>query len=241
MLRLTGLDLNLYKEKQMKRRIENYIVWHRLGDYETLADVLRQDSNKQKLFLDYITINVTEFFRTPDHWKMLEEEVLAKMTSFNVWSCACSTGEEAYSIVMSLAEHAYIDQIHVLATDIDENVLAIARKGVYDEKTVEKVPTHYLKEYFVPTQGGYKVCDEIRNCIEFRKLNLLADDYPQGMDLILCRNILIYFTQEAKAKIYATFHDSLASGGYLFTGHTEQLINYKEIGFHRITKSIYKK
>ncbi len=236
---LTGIDLNLYKEKQMKRRIENYISMHRLGDYKEFRNLLVRDAGKLAQFLDYITINVTEFFRTPEHWQQLEELVLPRMQSYNVWSCACSTGEEAYSIAMSLAEHISTENIHVLATDVDERVLAIARKGIYSENAIETVPEKYRTKYFERTHDGYKVCKEILQCVEFRKLNLLADEFPKDQDLILCRNILIYFVNEAKVEIYASFLKSLKPGGFLFTGHTEQMIHYKEMGYCRLAKSIY--
>lgn len=236
---LTGIDLNLYKEKQMKRRIENYINWNKKVSYEEFWKVLANNSEQLNKFLDYITINVTEFFRTPDHWKYLEDEILPGMQSFNVWSCACSTGEEPYSIAMSLAEQTSLENIHILATDIDERVLSLARKGIYNEKAVSTVPQNYLEKYFEKTPDGYRVCEALRNCVEFKKLNLLADAFPTHVDLILCRNILIYFTSEAKSRVYESFHRSLKPGGILFTGNTEQILNYKDIGYQKVCKYIY--
>lgn len=239
-LNLTGIDLNLYKEKQMKRRIENYLSWFKTGDYELFCKSLENNPVQLNHFMDYITINVTEFFRTPEQWKQMKDEVLPQLQSFNVWSSACSTGEEAYSIAMSLAELTSVDNIHVLATDIDDRVLGIATEGKYNDHALNAVPASYRYKYFDTCQNGYRVRDEIRKCVEFRKLNLLADEYPQGMDLILCRNVLIYFTDEAKSHVYSSFKKSLKPGGFLFTGHTEQILYPKDFGFEKINKSIYR-
>ena len=236
---LTGINLRLYKEKQMKRRIEALIARLGLLGYKAYVGLLRQNEDALKYFLDYITINVTEFFRTPNHWRQLEQEVLPQMKSPKVWSCACATGQEAYSLAMSLAEQTSLENIHVLATDIDKGALAKAVVGEYREKELTNVPQSYLEKYFEPTKAGFRVRAEIRKCVEFQEINLLVDEYPKDLDLIVCRNILIYFTDEAKHKLLAGFHESLRPGGILFTGHTEQVLNYKQYGYGKIHNCLY--
>jgi len=237
--KLTGIDLNLYKENQMKRRIENYIKRHKYEGYEQFARMLNRDPKLRSRFLDYITINVTRFFRTPEHWQTLEEQIIPQLPHPHAWSMACSTGEEAYTVAMSLAQHFPLDKIKVLATDIDERVLEKAAKGLYTKEEMEDVPPEYRDKYFIQIGRGYYVRDELRRCVEFRRMNLLSDEFPRDMDLIVCRNVLIYFTSEAKQQLYGKIRNSLTPGGTLFTGEAEQIVFYKHFGLNRISKYLY--
>jgi len=238
-LRLTGINLNLYKEKQMKRRIENYRTLHKLGEYEEFLRLLAADADQLSLFLDYITINVTDFFRTPQHWQELEEQIIPQLSHPRAWSMACSTGQEAYSLAISLAQHFPLNEIKVLATDIEEHVLEKAEKGFYTNKEMVNVPPPIREKYFEQTDDGYLVRDELHSVVEFRQMNLLTDAFPQDMDLIACRNILIYFTEETKQIVYDKIHSSLVPRGILFTGEAEQIVFYKSHGFNKITKFLY--
>ncbi len=238
-LKLTGIDLQFYKEKQMKRRIENYISWHKLGGYDRFISLLAADAGQLSSFLDFITINVTEFFRTPQHWQGMEDEVIPQLSRPHAWSMACSTGQEAYSLAISLAQRFPLSEIRVLATDIDQHVLEKAAKGIYTKEEMTNVPTPLRDQYFDQTDDGYRVRDELRSVVEFRKMDLLTDDFPQDQDLIACRNVLIYFTTEAKQLLYDKIRNSLAPGGVLFTGEAEQIVFYKSLGFSKITKYLY--
>lgn len=238
-LRLTGIDLQLYKEKQMKRRIENYISWHKLGGYDRFMNLLAADAGQLSRFLDYITINVTEFFRTPKHWQVLADEVIPQLSRPHAWSMACSTGQEAYSLAISLAQRFPLGEIRVLATDIDQHVLEKAAKGVYTKEEMANVPTPLRDQYFDQTDDGYRVRDALRSVIEFRQMNLLTDDFPQDQDLIACRNVLIYFTAEAKQMLYDKIRNILAPGGVLFTGEAEQIVFYKSLGFSKKSNYLY--
>ena len=246
-LALTKINLHMYKEKQMKRRIDSLIAKHKIDGYKSYVDAIRKDEKLFDEFVNYLTINVSEFWRNPDQWKILEEMVvpdLIKMSGKNlsVWSAACSTGDEPYSLVMLLSKFVPLSNIKVLATDIDKQVLEKARVGLYNEKSIAGLPEEFKKKYFTKIgSSSYQISEEIKKCVEFKEGNLLADRYPTGLDLILCRNVVIYFTDEAKNEIYKKFNASLKTGGYLFVGSTEQIINYKELNFSSFKSFFYKK
>jgi len=236
---LTGIELRLYKEKQMKRRLEALIKRLKKEGFEDYLHYLKDSADARKQFLDYITINVTDFFRNPDHWLKFEETALPKLTNGRAWCVACSTGQEAYSIVMTLAKRFPLEEIRVLATDIDDKVLEIARKGVYTEEEMLNVPYELKEKYFIRTGKVYRVCDAICNCVEFKKMNLLADAFPKEMNLVVCRNVLIYFKDEVKQKCYPAFRECLTADGVLFTGQAEQVLQYKMYGYNKICSYLY--
>jgi len=243
---MTTINLSLYKEKQMKRRINTLIQRKGLAGYAAFLSLLKANSKELLSFVDYITINVTEFFRTPEHWRGFEAEVLEKLvhsssSRLKIWSCASSTGEEPYSLAMSMAKLTDLGRIQIVATDLDNTVLNKARQGLYDEKSLAQVPQEFRERFFTKKGNLWQISDELKRCIEFRKLDLLQDAYPMDCDVIVCRNILIYFTEEAKEMIYEKFKNSLKPNGYLFTGNTEQIIYYKATGYKKIKSYIYQK
>ena len=159
----------------------------------------------------------------------------------NIWSAACSTGDEPYTIAMILARHYPLSQIRIMATDIDEDVLNFAKEGFYGAKSLERLPKDLLNKHFTQKHNGYQINDDIKACVEFKKHNLLEDKYPDNMHMIVCRNVVIYFTDEAKDQVYKKFHNTLAKNGILFIGSTEQIIHAKEIGFNATDSFFYKK
>lgn len=246
-LALTKINLHMYKEKQMKRRIDSLIAKHKIAGYKEYVDAIKKDKKLFEEFVNYLTINVSEFWRNPEQWKVLEQQVmpeLIKMSGKNlkVWSAACSTGDEPYSLVMLFSKFMPLSNIKILATDIDKQVLEKARVGLYNEKSLAGLPKEFKDKYFTKIgASNYQISEEIKKCVEFKEGNLLADKYPTGLDLILCRNVVIYFTDEAKTEIYRKFNQSLKSGGYLFVGSTEQIINYKELNYSSFKSFFYKK
>ena len=158
-----------------------------------------------------------------------------------IWSAACSTGDEPYSLVMALSRHIPLNQIRILATDIDKQVIAKAKVGLYNEKSIEAVPDDLKRRYFTKIGPSYQISEEIKSRVEFKEHNLLKDAYPTDCNLIVCRNVLIYFTEEAKEEIYRKFERALKPEGLLFIGSTEQIINYKEIGYERKNSFFYAK
>lgn len=243
---LTKVDLNAYKEKQMKRRIDTLIAKHNITGYDKYVQVLKTDKEKFDEFVNYITINVSEFYRNPDQWKLLDQNIIPELIqkfgkNLKIWSAACSTGDEPYSLVMALSRHIPLNQIKIYATDLDKQVIAKAKVGLYSDKSVISVPKDLKDKYFTKVGPSYQISDEIKKRVEFREHNLLRDTYPTDYNMIVCRNVLIYFTEEAKDEIFRKFQKSLAPGGILFIGSTEQIINHKDVGFDRKSSFYYEK
>ena len=244
-LNITGINLSAYKENQMKRRIDALIRKHGCVGYDDYVTILRNDRQVLEDFKAYLTINVTEFFRNPTQWEVLEKQIfpllLKKKSRIKIWSAACSTGDEPYSIAMTLSNLVPLSQIQIIATDIDKEVLAKAKEGFYPSRNLVNIPKSFQDKYMIPVEGGYKVKDEIKRCITFKQHNLLKDSYPSDMDLIVCRNVLIYFTEEAKKDIYRGFNKALVDNGILFVGSTEQIIMCQEFGFEPSKTFFYQK
>ena len=245
-LQLAGIDLNSYKEKQMRRRINTLITKNNVKTYNDYVALIKKDKEKFDQFINFLTINVSEFYRNPDQWKILEGEVFPALIkkfgkNLKIWSAACSTGDEPYSLVMALSRQVPLTNIKIIATDIDNQVLDTARMGLYNEKSIASVPDDLKKKYFTKVGSSYQISDEIKKRVEFKKHDLLKDPYPSGCNLIVCRNVVIYFTEEAKDVIYQKFYKALQPGGVLFIGSTEQIMNYRELGFDRHTSFFFEK
>ena len=245
-LKMTKIDLNYYKEKQMRRRIDTLVNKNGAKSYEEYVKLIRADKVLFEQFVNFLTINVSEFYRNIDQWKLMDETVIPKILAnnrgtINIWSAACSTGDEPYSLVMAFSKHIPLSRIKVTATDIDKQVIQHAQVGLYNAKSIAGVPADMKRKYFTQVGTSYKIADEIKKCVTFKEHNLLKDVYPKNFDLILCRNVVIYFTDEAKDMIYQNFYGSLKSKGILFIGSTEQISNYKEIGFDRLSSFYFQK
>lgn len=245
-LKLTKIDLNAYKEKQMKRRIDTLIARHNLDGYQAFLQRFQEDPDVMEEFINYLTINVSEFYRNPDQWDILDKEVFTSLFErfgqrLTIWSAACSTGDEPYSLVMALSRYVPLSKIRIIATDIDKQVLLAAKNGIYPAKSLESVPKDLREKFFVEEGSLYCISNEVKRCVEFREHNLLRDAYPEDVNLIVCRNVLIYFTEEAKEDIFRKFYKSLSPGGVLFLGSTEQMIGYKEVGYNRRASFFFEK
>lgn len=247
--RLTNINLDYYKEKQMKRRIDALIARHGYDGYETFVHGLRTDPALMDAFVNHLTINVSEFYRNPGQWQVFEKDILplllknAHHNKLTIWSAACSTGDEPYTIAMILAKYMPLSQVKIYATDIDEAVLRKAQLGVYPEKSLAGLPKAFYQQYFTKTPDGRncQISNELRKCIEFRKHNLLEDPYFTNVDMIVCRNVVIYFTDDAKDMIYKQFYQSLVPDGMLFIGSTEQIMHADTLGFSVYRSFFYQK
>lgn len=245
--KLTQIDLNAYKEKQMKRRIDTLIERYKLDGYDSFLKSLRSDKDFLDDFMNYLTINVSEFFRNPDQWNILDRTIVPELLDkfgnrLNIWSAACSTGDEPYSLVMLLSKHIPLKDININATDIDKQVIMAAKNGIYSEKSLAGIPSDLKNKYFKEVAvDSFKIDSLIKERVSFKEHNLLKDAYPNNVQLIVCRNVLIYFTEEAKSEIFKKFYDALAPGGVLFLGATEQMMDYKQIGFIRKTSFFFEK
>ncbi len=245
---LSYIDLNLYKEKQMKRRITSLIEKHGFSTYLAFLEEIKTNKELYNTFINYLTINVSEFYRNPNQWDLFEKKIITEMareknlSQIKIWSSACSTGDEPYTVVMILNKFLPLEKISILATDIDNEAMQKAKIGVYSSRSLKELPKEYLDKYFTKiNEDLYQVSEKVRKCVEFKQLNLLRDPYPKGMDIILCRNVLIYFTEEAKDAIFAEFSKSLAKNGVLFIGSTEQIMNYQKFNIKPIETFFYQK
>ena len=243
--RQLDVDLTGYKRPQMERRINTLMRTLGVKDYEEFINLMVRDKQRFEQFLDHLTINVSEFFRNPAQWQVLEKQILPALLAQNphlkVWSAGCSTGEEPYSLAMLLTEIAPLGQHSILATDFDVRVLKKAQEGVYPVKNTAGIPGHYLQKYFIRQGDTYRVKDELKRLITFRNHNLIRDKFPEQLDLILCRNVVIYFTEETKYELYKKFFNALRRQGILFTGSTEQIIQAREIGYESAAIFFYRR
>lgn len=241
--RITGIDLTSYKQKQAERRINTLLKRLNVPDYETYCKMLENDAKLRKDFLNYFTINVTEFFRTPAKFVELEKDVFPKLLKTNpslkIWSAGCSTGAEVYSVAMILDRIAPSGRHKLLATDIDDEMLKKAKEGIYTENEMNQVSPEVMKKYFTISNKSYMVSEDIKKRVDFKIHDLLKDPFDTGFDLIICRNVVIYFTEEAKDKLYQRFFDALKPSGVLFVGGTERIPNYIEIGFKSLSPFFY--
>ncbi len=241
----SGINLNDYKPAQMQRRIGNLMTRHGAKTYMEFFDLLEKDPKQYKEFVDYITINVTEFFRTPEKFLELEKKVLPELLSkspkLNIWSAGCSIGAEPYSLAMILSDLTPGVKHRILATDLDVEMLAKAKQGVYTNTEFKNITDARSSKYFKHANGTYTISEDIKSRVEFQRHNLLLDKFETGFDLILCRNVVIYFTEEAKDALYRRFLAALKPGGVLFVGGTEAILNFRDIGFAHYLPFFYRK
>lgn len=240
-----GLNLEGYKEKQLRRRITSLMQSQGIDDFGQYFQLLVKDEKQLELFLDKVTINVSEFFRNPEIFKSLETkilpELLEKKQVLKIWSAACSNGSEPYSLAILLEELTPGVKHQIEATDIDKKILEVAKKGYYEERFLKNVSPARLKKFFKPQDKGYAIADELRRRVRYRHHDLLNDPYGRNYDLIVCRNVTIYFTLEAQELLYRKFSEALAPGGYLFIGATENMLRYRELGYEKVMPWFYRR
>lgn len=241
----TDIDLDMYKAAQMQRRIGNLMQRQGHTSYAKFFDSIEGDKAAFESFIEYLTINVSEFFRTPDKFSKLETDVipdlLKKSSKLNIWSAGCSIGAEPYSLAMILKDMTPTTRHRILATDLDIEILAKAKKGIYSDNELKCISPVRKQKCFTEATGKYIIAEDIRSRIEFKQHNLLKDRFETGFDLILCRNVVIYFTEEAKNKLYREFYKALKPGGILFVGATEAILNFRSMGFESYQPFFYRR
>ena len=215
-----GLDLSCYKRDQMLRRIHGSMERSGATSYGELLRLIDTTS---------------ELFRNPDHFTVLGEKVLPSLLehtrSLRVWSAGCSYGAEPVSLVVLIKEVAPSAYLELTASDIDETILKSAAQGRFQEPDMKNVSAERRAKWFDMKDGMWCARQEAMRHIRFVKHNLLADAAPGSFDLIVCRNVVIYFSEDAKAHINRMFFNALKPGGFLFVGGTERVTDYEEIGF----------
>lgn len=240
-----GINLFAYKENQLHRRILSLMSRVGVKDFDEYIKLLKTDNGQRQKFLDFITINVTEFFRNPELFKELQTEieryVKENRGNIKIWSAACSIGAEPYSLAMIMENLNLSTRYSILATDLDSTILTRAKQGVYTEAEIKNIEDRLVKKYFNVEDGKYSIDSKIKNMVTFKKHDLILDNYEKDFDLIVCRNVVIYFNQDVKNKIYEKFSSSLKKGGLLFVGATESIYNSRDYGFEKASTFIYRK
>ncbi len=232
-LQKTGIDLNLYKSQQMHRRLRGLVDRVNAGSFIKYYHILETDPKEFAIFLDRLTINVSELFRNPEKWDELREKILPDMLQarkpLRIWSAGCSYGAEPYTLAMFLDQMSPGMKHYIQATDIDQKILAKAREGIFTSADIKNVPPSYRMKYLEARGENYQVTASLREKVTFRAHNLLRDPFENDFDLIVCRNVVIYFTDEAKDKLFARFAHALKPRGVLFVGGTERIFNSRQI------------
>lgn len=241
-----GIDLSAYKSKQYTRRVGAFIARSGAGDEDEFIRLLIKDEGLRERFLDYLTINVSEFFRNKELFLefmyKLNEKLKPQQNKLKIWSAACSDGCEPYTLAIILDKLTPGKEHEIIATDIDQKILQKAKEGIYSVRSLKNVDNDILKKYFSPlVDEKYEIISDIKKRVQFQRHDLICSSYGYGFDAIVCRNVLIYFTSDAKASIYKKFYNSLKPGGLLFIGATENIYNYRAFGYEKESTFIYRK
>lgn len=232
--RVTGVDTSLYRESTLKRRLGLRLTATNSKNYKEYLKVLKQNASEYEVFLQTLTINVTDFFRDKEVYFSLKRNILPKLIQrardlnrkrIRIWSTGCSRGQEPYS--MAILFHVMLDggikdfQVAIHATDLDEIALQKAKSGLYTGTEVKNVPKTYLKKYFLKKNGYYQLKKEVKRLVRFKQLDLIKESLPGKFDLILCRNLLIFFEPQLQKILFEKFNSSLKAEGILVLGKSE--------------------
>lgn len=235
--RTRGFDFGAYKRATLSRRIAKRMEVTSVGSCEEYQDYLEVHPEEFQQLFNTILINVTDFFRDDDAWRLFSAEIIPKVLqskkeedSVRAWVAGCASGEEAYTLAMVLAEELgeekFRQRVKIYATDLDDDALNHSRTASYQQRDIEKVPKDLLEKYFQKVEGQYVFDRELRRSIIFGKHDLIQDAPISRVDLLLCRNTLMYFNAETQEKILSRFHFALNEGGYLFLGKAETLLTH---------------
>ncbi|MFI5304134.1 MAG: CheR family methyltransferase [Nitrospiria bacterium] len=238
MLQKAGVVLDEKAKEFVRSRLKESVLKKQFSDYKDYYFYLKYDRNKDvELFhvIDLLTIHETYFFRETLQLDTFSDEVFEEISHQNkahktirIWSAGCSTGEEAYTISMLLLDKPELKdwRVEIFATDVSQQVLQYARRGIYQDHSFRAMPTEYLTRYFTKESYGYKIKDQVKEKVNFFHANLIDPAkmfFLNEMDIIFCRNVIIYFNLEVKKKVISTFYDKLKRGGFLLLGHSESL------------------
>jgi chemotaxis protein methyltransferase CheR len=250
----SGISLSEGKKSLLTSRLSKRLRDLDLATFSDYYAKVVEDQTREEFtqLLDLISTNKTDFFREPKHFDFLRERILPELNTIKriqIWSSACSTGEEPYTIAMTLYEGVEDPErwdFKILASDLSTRVLAKAAAGTYDEDRFRDVPPGVLQRHFLRGRGDqagrFKVKPHLAGAITFRRLNLMDDRFPikNPLDLIFCRNVMIYFDRPTQETLVNKFHHYLKPGGYLFIGHSESL-QWVKHPFESLAPTIYQK
>ncbi|MBD2057545.1 protein-glutamate O-methyltransferase CheR [Oculatella sp. FACHB-28] len=231
------IDLTGYKLPSLLRRVRLRMRDVRVEHHQDYLDYLKQQPDEVTHLLNTVYINFTSFFRDRPVWDHLENEVIPKIIAskapdepIRIWSAGCASGEETYSLAILLAEALGINQfqqrVRIYGSDVDSEAILQAQKGCYPSYAVEPVPPDLLEKYFEPTAEGYRWRRQLYHSIIFRTRNLIQAPPLPRIDLLVCRNMLMYLTSETQIRALVRFHFSLQPTGYLLIGQAENLVSH---------------
>jgi chemotaxis protein methyltransferase CheR len=229
----SGIHFSATNRSILESRLRERLREKKLDSVRDYHGLIMRDKEELKVLLDSVTTNLTRFFRNTAHFDALEHFILPELiklkkasgdTKIRIWSAGCSTGEEPYTIAMMLKKllpAPYSGE--VIASDISLKSLMVGKEGFYNEQRIQGVPDDYLSRYFEKRQGGYQIKDEIRSMVRFDYHNLKFDSGARNLDVVFCRNVLIYFDEAAQKATVERFWDAMAPKSFLFIGHSESL------------------
>ncbi|MDQ2628189.1 MAG: PAS domain S-box protein [Actinomycetota bacterium] len=234
-----GFDFTGYKRASLMRRVNHRMSQVGSESYEQYLDVLQASSDEFSALFNTILINVTAFFRDPDAWQYIDTDVIPRILAergpddpIRVWSAGCASGQEAYTLAILLAEalgpDGFRQRVKIYATDVDEDALTEARTASYDAKAVESVPQQYLDRYFEAVNGRYAFHKDLRRGVIFGRNDLVKDAPISRVDLLVCRNTLMYMNAETQRNVLGRLHFALSAQGTLFLGHAEMLLSHSD-------------
>jgi chemotaxis protein methyltransferase CheR len=243
---LCGVDLTQYKRPQMERRLRTFLS--RRGGFTKLVDSLpslRADRAELDALLDRMTINVSQLWRNPDHWQLLEQKVLPELGErgrLQAWSAGCSYGAEAYTLAAICRQSVPRATVRVLGTDIDRRMVERAKAGTFSGEDARSAPADQLKRWFEQVPDGWQARDELRSMCRFEVGDLLRIRPQRAhFDLIMCRNTVIYFAEPIRDELHARLASALRPGGYLMVGATERVADPKALGLRPAHPFIFRK
>jgi chemotaxis protein methyltransferase CheR len=242
---LAGVDLRKYKRDQLRRRLLNEMTRRQITTAAELLALFSSAESSAASLVSSLTINVTEANRDPARFRELYERAIKPLAnlgrSLKVWSAGCSYGAEPVTLALYLAQTAPLERFSILATDIDPIILEQACLLRFVQRDLKNLPPEWIEEWFQPDDKGWRLADKLGRNLRFQKHNLIGDDYPTRLDLIVFRNVAIYFEQETTREVHRKMAGSLKPGGFLFLGATERVISPETYGLNAVAPFLYQK
>jgi len=242
---LTGIDLSHYNQAQVFRRLSVFQNKHGFSTFKELISNLGTEESLLQECLNKLTINVTGFFRDKPYWDVLKSNItdLTKQRlPLRIWSAGCATGEEAYSLAYMVSNMLPKSCWMLAASDLDSNALSLAKAGLYRFKSLKGLDSQLIHSMFNKINDDlYQVKEQIHGRVNFFQNDLLQDPYPTGLDIVLCRNVIIYFREASKKAVFKKIAQSLNPGGLLFVGGSEQIMSPEELGLIKENIFFYRK
>ncbi len=253
--REAGIKLSDQKKALVQARVSRRCRILKINTYRAYHNYLLENYEQEIIeFINTITTNKTEFFREKQHFLYMQNVVLPEFCQsgkkdLRIWSAGCSTGEEAYTVALTVLDYfkeKRLPDFKVLATDIDTHVLSTAMEGVYKREVIQNISIPLLKEFFFrgrgENEGKFKVKDQLKRYIFFRRLNLMEETYPMKgrFDCVFCRNVIIYFDKKDQVKLFNKIHRYMVPGGFLFLGHSENISTICD-GFQLVGNTVYRR